>query len=148
MGIDPGTRCTGYCILKNKKIINYGLLKLNAKASMPERIEIFYDFFKKKFEHYNVDILAIETPFLYKNAATYLKLGYLRSILYLLSRKYNTSIKELAPCQVKQGFTGYGAAKKTQIAQMAYKLFPTLEKDLKDDVTDAIAIAYVATRSG
>lgn len=149
LAIDPGTRFAGYAILKKKplKLINYGLLAMKAKAPLMERIGILGEFFSDKIEEYSITDVCIETPFLYKNAATFLKLGYVRGVLYYLAYKYGTNIHEYAPTEVKQTICAKGNASKEQVARMIYKHFPTLKQDLKDDVTDAIAIGLTFIKS-
>jgi crossover junction endodeoxyribonuclease RuvC len=145
LGIDPGFSVTGYCILHKQKssiiMLDYGFLKLSPQESLSSRIGIFYTTLRKKIEQFQVTAIALETSFLGKNAQTFLKLGYLRGILYLLAEQHKLSILEFAPRQVKQTVTGYGAASKEQVANVLSMLFPAIPKPLKEDVTDAIAIS-------
>ncbi len=145
LGIDPGFRYCGYGILKKEPhktyLIDHGCLSMSPSKSLAARIQIFYDFYSGKIEHCSVTNLAIETPFLGKNAQNFLKLGYLRGILYLLSAQNNLSIHEFSPCQIKLSVTGFGGASKNQVARVIFQLFPKINKTtLRDDVTDAIAI--------
>ena len=144
LGIDPGFRFAGFGVLKKEKqkayLLEYGLLKLPPKKSLVERTGLFYSTFKEKIETHNVTHLALETPFLGKNAQNFLKLGYLRGILYLLSDQYNLEIFEFAPCQVKSALTGFGGASKEQVARVILRLFPKITEPQKDDVTDALAV--------
>jgi len=145
LGIDPGFTITGYSILQKNKnsviMLDHGFLKLPATQSLDARIGIFHDVLSEKIKLYGVTTIALETPFLGKNAQTFLKLGYLRGILYLLAHQHKTSLCEFAPRQVKQTVTGYGAASKEQVAKVLSMLFPAIPKPLKEDVTDAIAVS-------
>jgi len=145
LGIDPGFTATGYSILQKNKnqiiMLDHGFLKLPATKPLEVRIGMFHKFLTEKIKLYDVTIISLETPFLGKNAQTFLKLGYLRGILYLLSDSHNLQLCEFAPRQVKQTVTGYGAASKEQVAKVLSMLFPTIPKELKEDVTDAIAIS-------
>lgn len=148
MGVDPGTRYAGYGVLKKEKtttLIDYGCLDISKKKSLVKKIGAIYEFFSKKVKDLEVTHIAIETPFLFKNASTFLKLGYVRGILYLIADQNNLEISEFTPCEVKQQITGYGKASKEQVANMVLKYFP-IEKTLsvkpqRDDVTDALAIS-------
>ena len=145
LGIDPGLRYTGYGILKKEGgkayLIDYGLLKLPAAKPIPERLGKFHAFFTQKIAAVGVTDLAIETPFLGKNAQNFLKLGYLRGILYLLAENHNLALHEFSPRQVKQAVTGWGGAQKDQVARVVLQLFPKInEPNLRDDVTDALAV--------
>ena len=145
LGIDPGFTVTGYSILqKNKNMIimlDHGFLKLPATQPLEVRIGIFYDFLSEKIKQHHVTAISLETPFLGKNAQTFLKLGYLRGILYLLANQHQLGLLEFAPRLVKQTVTGYGAADKEQVAKVLSMLFPAIPKPLKADVTDAIAVS-------
>lgn len=145
LGIDPGFSVTGYSILQKHKnqviMLDHGFLKLSATQPLEVRVGVFYDFLQTKIQFHNVTALSLETPFLGKNAQTFLKLGYLRGILYLLAQQNKLKLFEFAPRQVKQTVTGYGAADKEQVAKVLSMLFPAIPKPLKEDVTDAIAVS-------
>ena len=148
LGIDPGFSVTGFAILacKNNKtsIIDYGFLKMKSKDHLSVRTGQFYNLFQNKIKEYGVNQIALETSFLGKNAQTFLKLGYLRGILYLLSDQHNLQIHEFAPRQIKISVTGFGGASKEQVAQMILRMVPKLNelpKIEKNDVTDALAIS-------
>jgi crossover junction endodeoxyribonuclease RuvC len=144
LGIDPGFSVTGFGIVKKQEgkafLIDCGALSLNARHSLPLRIQEFYSFFSKKIIDYQVTGLAIETPFLGKNAQNFLKLGYLRGILYLLAAQHGLVLYEFSPRQVKVALTGFGGADKEQVARMILRFFPALIMPNKFDITDALAI--------
>jgi len=144
LGIDPGFHISGFGIIKKEKskamLLDYGYLKMSPSKSLSVRIGIFHSFFNQKIEQWKVTTLALETPFLGKNAQNFLKLGYLRGNLYLLADTYSLELLEFSPREVKQSITGYGGAQKEQVARMILRLFPSLKKPEKDDVTDALAV--------
>ena len=120
--------------------MDYGCLKLSPKKSLPERIHIFYNFFSEKMKAFSITDIALETPFLGKNAQNFLKLGYLRGILYLLASEHGSIIHEFSPREIKLSVTGYGGADKLQVARMILRFFPKIKVPQKDDVTDALAV--------
>ena len=144
LGIDPGLHFSGFGIIKkeDKKIIliEHGFLKLNPKKSIAERLGEFHEYFDHKIKIFNITDVSLETPFLHKNAQNFLKLGYLRGILYLLANNSQLKIHEFSPREIKNSITGYGGAGKDQVARMVIKLFPTLQMPSKFDITDAIAV--------
>lgn len=144
LGIDPGFRYAGFGVAKKEQqkvyLLEAGFLKMSPDKSLQERIAIFHDFFEQKIMIHQVTDLALETPFLGKNAQNFLKLGYLRGILYLLAQKKGLTLHEFSPSQVKQSLTGFGGASKEQVARVVMQLFPRLEAPEKADVTDAIAV--------
>jgi len=144
LGIDPGFTVTGYSIVSKIKgkevIIDAGYISLPATQSLQVRIGIFHDFFCEKIKIHNITDLSIETPFLGKNVQSFLKLGYLRGVLYLLANQHKLVLREYSPREVKLAITGSGSAQKDQVARVLGMMFPHLAKPKKEDVTDAIAI--------
>lgn len=144
LGVDPGFSTTGFGIIKrngqNMAILDYGALTLSAQKTLSERTGIFYDFFKEKIQQHGVQVIALETPFLGKNAQNFLKLGYLRGILYLLAHQHTAMLLEFSPREVKKAITGFGAAEKEQVARVLARLFHGFEIPKKLDVTDALAV--------
>lgn len=145
LGVDPGFQYAGFgVVMKNGSrvtLLDCGFLQMSPNKSLPERVEIFYNFFKDLVIKYQVNVIVLETPFLGKNAQNFLKLGYLRGILYLIASQNRLKIMEFTPTQVKLGVTGYGGANKEQVARVIGKLFPKLAILEKMDITDAVAVA-------
>ncbi len=158
LGVDPGLKTTGFALLKKTDrgsivILDYGYLALPPLRPIPTRIGLFYDFFLEKIDKFQLASqaasIALETPFLGKNTQSFLKLGYLRGILYLLGNQHSLTLQDFTPCQVKQSVTGYGMASKEQLARALTLYFPTLKKEvLKADVTDALAVALCGIWQG
>lgn len=144
LGIDPGFTNTGFGIitLENRKLIilDYGILNFKSSLELPQKIGIFHNFLSEKIEQYKITSIALETPFLGKNAQNFLKLGYLRGIMYLNADAHNLSISEFTPRQVKSAITGFGGAEKDQVARIISRFFPHIIIS-KFDTTDAIAVA-------
>ncbi len=145
LGIDPGLSVSGFSVIKKEKqclyVCDYGYLSMSSRKSIIERIGIFYQFYAEKIMHWKITDIALETPFLGRNAQNFLKLGYLRGILYLLADQHSLAMHEFAPRQVKQAVTGYGGASKEQVARIILQLFPRLKQPKKEDVTDALAVS-------
>lgn len=156
LGIDPGTLKPGFCVLSlssearaSCKILSAGCLVLKAKDPLPMRLIQIYDFFENMIVTCSVSSLAIETPFLGKNAQNFLKLGYVRGILYLLAQRKGLEILEFTPRQVKLAVSGYGGADKEMVARSLSKLFPVFDPSAVEmfDITDAIAVAFCGIMS-
>jgi crossover junction endodeoxyribonuclease RuvC len=148
LGIDPGFSITGFGVIKQDKgklfLVDYGYLKLPASKSLSERVGLFHAFFEEKITQYAINNLALETPFLGKNAQNFLKLGYLRGILYLLADNHKLALHEFAPREIKQAVTGFGGAQKDQVARIIMRLLGITESPHKLDVTDALAVTLCA----
>lgn len=147
LGIDPGIRCAGYAIIKHTNrgtvLLGYGTITGTYKESIAIRLSRIYDTLSECILKYQVTHIGIETPFLGNNASSYLKLGYVRGIVYLLSQQRDVSLSEFAPRVIKKAITSWGGAPKEQVARVVYRLFPSLKEGVGGDVTDAIAIALI-----
>lgn len=145
LGVDPGCRIAGFSVLKKDQrsafLLDCGYVSMSASKPLHERVGIFHDAFESLICKWQVTDLALETPFLGKNAQNFLKLGYMRGILYLLAHKHKLVLHEFSPMQVKQSVTGYGSASKEQVARAILQLFPKLSAPDKSDVTDALAVS-------
>jgi crossover junction endodeoxyribonuclease RuvC len=145
LGVDPGLQVAGYCLAAQiqgkSRMIEAGVLNLKPKDSLTKRVRIFHDFIEQKIKDNHVTAISLETPFLGRNSQSFLKLGYLRGILYLLADKYDLPIYEFAPTQVKQAVTGYGSASKDQVQLMIKRLFNAQIDFASYDASDAVAIA-------
>lgn len=144
LGIDPGLHVSGFGVVRGNGrqavLLDCGYLSMSSSKSLVQRIGIFHDFFTEKIKQWSVTHIALETPFLGKNAQNFLKLGYLRGILYFLANSYNLVVHEFSPREVKQALTGFGGASKEQVARVMMQLFPRLKQPKKLDVTDALAV--------
>jgi len=145
LGIDPSLCYTGFSVIKQEgrttALLDYGCLTMSSSQSVQQRIGIFYHHMHEKIIQWHVTVLVLETPFLGKNAQNFLKLGYLRGIVYLLAEIHHLTLHEFSPREIKQALTGFGGADKEQIARIIHQLFPRLPQPVRHDTTDAIAIA-------
>jgi crossover junction endodeoxyribonuclease RuvC len=144
LGIDPGCRISGFGVIKKDNnavlLLDYGDLRMSSSHHLSKRVAQFHAFFSEKITRWSITDLALETPFLGKNAQNFLKLGYLRGILYLLAHNHSLTLNEFSPREVKQAVTGFGGASKDQVARVVLQLFPRITAPDKEDVTDALAV--------
>ncbi len=148
IGVDPGLAITGYSIMEkvgaSYRICDAGIIKNSPTLSLPTRLHAIHRELKRLIELHGVQAVALETPFLGKNAQNFLKLGYIRGVIYLLVHEYNLSLFEYSPTQVKVSVTGFGGASKEQVARVITRFFPQIAMPTTFDLTDAIAISLCA----
>jgi len=145
LGIDPGTVIAGYCIMnvldKKITIFDYGIIKFDRKMTLSNRVFQFYNDINELIEKHNVECISLETPYLGENAQSFLKLGYLRGIIYLICEQKKIILREFAPTTIKQQVTGSGRATKEEVQDMIKQLFPKIGNFETLDASDAVAIA-------
>jgi len=144
LGIDPGSRNLGYCIInfdgKKFSLIEAGLLKMKEKELQSQMLEMVegIDLILKA---HHIDEVAIEDIFFAYNPKSVIKLAQFRGALCLKILQEIGNFHEYTALQVKKAVTGNGKATKEQVAFMVKKLFG-IKKEIKPlDITDAMAIA-------
>jgi len=144
LGIDPGSRNLGYCILhwdgKKFSLVEAGLLKIKTKELQEQIVELVegIDIILKA---HKIDEVAIEDIFFAYNPKSVLKLAQFRGALSLKILQEVGYFYEYTPLQVKKAVTGNGKAAKEQVAFMVKRLLG-IKKEIKPlDITDAMAIA-------
>ena len=144
LGIDPGSRNLGYCIVfwdgKNFSLVEAGLLKIKGKELQEQIVELVegIDIILKS---HTVDEVAIEDIFFAFNPKSVIKLAQFRGALCLKILQEVGFFHEYTALQVKKAVTGNGKATKEQVAFMVKRLYG-IKKEIKPlDITDAMAIA-------
>jgi len=144
LGIDPGSRNLGYCILsydkKSYSLVEAGLLKIKRDVLQEQIVELI-EGLDLILSHHKVDEVAIEDIFFAYNPKSVLKLAQFRGALSLKILQDIGYFYEYTPLQVKKALTGNGKASKEQVAFMVKRILG-IKKEIKPlDITDAMAIA-------
>lgn len=141
IGIDPGSRRTGYGIIRvegNRHIyISSGYIDVT-DFLVTERLRQIYVGLQQILQTYKPLEAAIEQIFMHENANSALKLGQARGAAIVAME--TLPIAEYSARQVKQSVVGKGAAQKTQVQFMVSKLLGISGK-LQADAADALAVA-------
>ncbi len=150
LGIDPGSRATGYGLIEkegNRLIhIDNGVIRPPANAELPERLLSIFSDLNAIINEYTPQYSAIEQVFMSKNAQSALKLGQARGAALLAMAGAGLEIGEYSPMQVKSSVVGYGRAAKSQVQQMVRALL-NLPEIAQEDASDALAVAICHAHS-
>ncbi|MBX2808328.1 MAG: crossover junction endodeoxyribonuclease RuvC [Cellvibrionaceae bacterium] len=143
LGIDPGSRKTGFGIIhysgRRQQYIASGIIRL-PEASLPERLQIIFANICQIIDEYKPDEMAIEQVFMSKSAGSALKLGQARGAAIVAGTSMGLNVAEYEARKVKQSVVGHGAADKQQVQHMVQQLLQ-LSAALKEDAADALAVA-------
>ena len=127
LGIDPGSRITGFGLIDNQAsridYIDSGHIKVSG-ASLPQRLGFIFSAIDEVIRKHQAQQMSIENVFMARNADSALKLG--------------------------QSIVGSGAATKEQVQHMVQRLLG-IRQALQADEADGLAIAichaqFYATR--
>ncbi len=145
LGIDPGTRVTGYGVVDdiNGKLshVTHGTIEGRRKNSFPDRLKLIFDGLNKVIEEYKPDSIALEEVFYGKSVKSAIKIGEARGIAILCTASANIPMAEYAPTVVKRAVVGSGNAQKVQVSEMVKVILALSEVPKKYDASDALAIA-------
>jgi crossover junction endodeoxyribonuclease RuvC len=143
LGIDPGSRFTGFGIIEvngdRVTPIHQGVIKAGT-GEFPQRLGIIFSGIKDLIGEYAPDEMAIETVFVSKNAGSALKLGQARGAAMCAAISMGLSIAEYSPRSIKQAVVGRGSADKVQVQHMITVLLNLKERPV-EDAADALAVA-------
>jgi len=143
LGIDPGSRKTGFGIIEldNQKIhhvINGRLMV--GDGDFADRLKQIFEGLTDLIQRYKPDMMVIEKVFLHKNADSALKLGQARGAAICAGVSQNLAVHEYTATQIKKAVVGNGHAKKEQVQYMMSVILNLPEVPV-EDAADALACA-------
>ncbi|ARG97739.1 crossover junction endodeoxyribonuclease RuvC [Legionella micdadei] len=143
LGIDPGSRVTGYGIIKeeDRKLhyIDSGCIR-TSEGTLSERLLEIFDGICQLMDNYSPDEVAIEQVFMHQNPNSALKLGHARGAAMVAAASHRVKVNEYSAREIKQSVVGYGAAQKAQVKHMVVNIL-MLNRPPQNDAADALAIA-------
>ena len=144
LGIDPGTRHTGYGVLEvvgsRETVLAYGAVEPSPKLDLMVRLQRIGEAVEAIIKQHKPDELAIEMPFMGKNAQAMLKLGQVQGFVMKAALDQQIPVTQYAPREIKKAVVGNGNAAKEQVWYMLRaQLGLTEDKGL--DASDALAVA-------
>jgi len=150
LGIDPGTRITGYGIIdvagNRLHNVDNGIIKTRSGDPLPLRLKCIYDGLTSVLQEFAPEAVAVEQVFLAKNPRAALTLGHARGTAVLSAVNLAIEVHEYSALQVKSAVVGYGHADKQQVQQMV-KVLLHLTEVAQEDASDALAVAICHANS-
>jgi len=150
LGIDPGSRITGYGLLEqrgNRLVhIDNGAIYTRSDDDLALRLQTIYRGLRQVIEKYAPEQAAVEQIFVSKNVLSALKLGHARGAAILACVNHDLPVHEYSALQVKSAVAGYGKAAKSQVQQMV-KVLMGLPEIAQEDASDALAVAICHAHS-
>jgi crossover junction endodeoxyribonuclease RuvC len=145
MGVDPGTIVMGYGVIESQdsdfSLIKYGVIKPVERSPIGERLSFLYQHLLEVIEKYKPEQVAVEQPFVAKNARSAFAVGRAQAVAILAAASYRLPCFEYTPAQIKQRVANYGASSKEQIQQMVMLQLGLDRIPDSSDAADALAVA-------
>ena len=143
LGIDPGSRVTGYGVIRQvgskSEYLASGCIRLKSEE-LAIRLKQIFNGVTEIIEQFQPDYFAIEQVFMAKNPDSALKLGQARGAAIVAATLKDLPVAEYSARQIKQSVVGKGSAEKSQVQHMVVSLL-NLGATPQSDAADALAVA-------
>lgn len=144
LGIDPGTRLTGWGVIEpwgpRAKVVSAGVISAPAKRPLEARLKLIHDGIAEVIAAHQPTCVAVEDIFFAKHASAALKLGHARGVALLAAANAGLRVEAYPPALVKRTVAGRGRADKDQVARLVGAILGLKELPAVD-ASDALAIA-------
>jgi len=148
LGIDPGSRITGYGVIQKQGrefiYLGSGCIRAGGTAAKPlplaQRLRLIHDSVCELITQFKPDEFAIEQVFMARNPDSALKLGQARGAAIVAAACAELEVAEYSARQIKQAVVGTGAADKVQVQHMVMSVLKLSQKP-QADAADALAVA-------
>jgi len=144
LGIDPGSKNTGYGVILKEgnylRQIIYGEIKPPKSAKLSAALIDIYERISAVIIQTNPQAIALENIFYGKNVRSLIKQAHVRGVTVLCGADKSIPVFEYSPLEIKKAVVGYGRAEKRQVQAMVKAILklPVLPPA---DAADALAAA-------
>lgn len=144
LGIDPGSRITGYGIVDagygKVTFVSCGVIKTTPRFPLANRLNEIFEGINEVIQIHNPEVAAVEEVFMASNAGSALKLGQARGAAVVAAMQNGLGVSDYSAKKVKRAVVGYGQAEKGQVQRMIRVLLG-LSAEPSNDAADALAVA-------
>jgi len=143
MGIDPGSRITGYGVVEasGSRLVHVASGPFRVpRSGLGERLAFIYESVREAIARHQPDAVAVEKVFLARNARSALTLGQARGAALVACGVLGDAVVEYSALEIKQALVGRGRADKQQVQHMVRVLL-NLRESPQADSADALACA-------
>ena len=145
LGLDPGSRHTGYGLVEvagdRLKAVAHGRISCSPRSPLPERLGRLGRELDRVLDRFDPEVTALETPFHGINSRSLIVLAQARGALLVTLARRRLEIREYSPAEVKSAVSGNGRADKQQVAKMVRLILGLGLPEPSRDATDALAVA-------
>lgn len=145
VGVDPGTRATGYGFIESTgsrhTLLEVGTIVPKSSDALPQRIYKIYSILEQLIAQYQPEVLVLEKLYSHhRHPATVAIIGHVRGVICLLTAKEGIPLAEHSVKRIRKAITGNGNATKVQTRRLVAHAFKIDEKTLTLDASDALAL--------
>lgn len=146
LGVDPGlTRCgIGVVSLESGSGIEFQHVEVLQTAStmeLPERLGVLGASLEQLIRGGGIDEVALERVFAQQNLPSVMGVAHISGVVMYLAARERIPVTLYTPNEIKSRITGYGAADKSQVANMVVRHLGLQQVPKPADAADALALA-------
>ena len=145
LGVDPGLRVTGWGIVSaagdEMRALDSGVISVPGEHPVEQRLHHIFRELCGVIERWRPTEVAIEAPFVGKNARSAFAIGEARAVALLAAAQAGLLVRTYAPAEVKLSVTGYGRSDKTQVQELVRVQLGLETPPEPVDASDALAVA-------
>ncbi|TAK58564.1 MAG: crossover junction endodeoxyribonuclease RuvC [Dehalococcoidia bacterium] len=145
LGIDPGTRVTGWGAVSiaegEPRALACDVIAPNAKWPVERRLERIFLDLRDVIARFAPTAVAIEEPFVGANVRSAMAIGEARTTAMLAATLAGVPVHHYAPARIKQVVAGYGQGDKLQVREMLRLQLGLAEAPKDLNASDALAVA-------
>jgi crossover junction endodeoxyribonuclease RuvC len=147
MGIDPGSRVTGWALVEgggNALTVLAAGVVAPRPGELAVRLGTIAEQVERVIAEWLPESIAIERAFVGRNVASALRLGEIRGAVLAVAGRRRLPVVDYPPATVKLAVAGSGRAEKDAVARGVSTLTGT--HHVAGDATDALAVAICHLR--
>lgn len=150
LGIDPGSRVTGYGLVRvegnRSAYVASGEVRVEGET-LAQKLHHIFTALSAVIEIHAPDEAAVEQVFMHRNPDSALKLGQARGAAICALAAHGLPVAEYTPQEIKRAVVGGGRAVKEQVQHMVKALL-NLSEISSADAADALAVALCHGHTG
>ena len=144
LGIDPGTRVTGWGVVESAgpllRHLASGTVVLSGTSSLPERLARLHAECLQLIDTWAPSVVVLERAFVARNVQSAFRIGEVRGAVLAAIAAAGVAFEEYAPASVKLAAVGHGSADKDAVGR-GVTLRLGLARRPSADAADALALA-------
>lgn len=145
LGLDPSTKCTGYCLMDLQyEIIEKGKIEMPEDETEAGKIRYQIAYIEEILKRHQIEQILCEDQFQKVNVDTLKKLSRTTGAILYICKQYGKEAGLIYPSSWRKVFHGSGKATKKDTFHKVVALYDLTDlKFTKDnDLTDSIGIAW------
>ena len=145
LGIDPGTRFTGWGVVRldgpDPRAVDCDVIAPKGRLPLEQRLAYIFTELGDIIARFGPSVVAVEEPFVGENVRSAMAVGEARTVAMLAATLAGLPVFHYPPARVKQMVAGYGQGEKSQVREML-RLQLGMETAPEDlNASDALAVA-------